>query len=53
MFSLVLIKMPKGKRLRLQTKKIVFNIHDYFEELRKGKQTQGYLKQNYDVAGLS
>ena len=53
MFSLVFMKMPKGKRLRSQTKEIVANVYDYFEELSRCKQTQGSLKQTSDVTGLS
>ena len=38
--------MPKGKRLRSQTKEIVANVYDYFEELSRCKQTQGSLKKS-------
>ena len=42
-FSPVLVKMIKGKRLRSQTKEVVANVYDYFEELTRHKRTQGSL----------
>ena len=53
-FSLMLVNMPRGKRLRSQTKEVVVNIYDYFEELGRCKQTEGSLKkplmpQNFHV----
>ena len=35
-FSLVLVKMQRGKRLRSQTKEVVANVYDYFEEVSIG-----------------
>ena len=34
-FSLVLVKMPTGKRLKSQTKEVVAHVYDYFEELSR------------------
>ena len=31
----------KGKRLRLQTKEVVANVYDYFEEIHRYQRTQG------------
>ena len=53
MFSLVLVKMPTGKRLKSQTKEVVANMYDYFEELSRCKRTQGPLKRKADATGLS
>ena len=52
-FSLVLVKMLTGKRLKSQTKEVVPNINDYFEELNRYKQTQRPLKQTADATGVS
>ena len=52
-FSLVLVKMPTGKRLKSQTKKVVAHVYDYFEELSRCKRTQGPLKRTADATGLS
>ena len=52
-FSLVLVKMPTGKRLKSQTKEVVLNVNDYFEELNRYKQTQRPLKQTADATGVS
>ena len=32
-FSLVFMNMPTGKRLRTQTKEVVVNVYEYFEEV--------------------
>ena len=53
MFSLVLVKMPTGKRLKSQRKEVVANVYDYFEELSRCKWTQGPLKRKADATGLS
>ena len=50
MFSLM---MPAGKRLRSQTKEVVVNLYDYFEELDRRKRTEGSLKQTSDATKLS
>ena len=52
-FSLVLVKMPTGKRLKSQTKEVVVHVYDYFEELSRCKHTQGPLKRTADATGLS
>ena len=52
-FSLVLLKMPTGKRLKSQTKEVVANVYDYFEQLSRCKRTQGPLKRKADPTGLS
>ena len=49
-FSLVFVK---GKRLRSQTKEIVANVCNYFEDLNKCKRTEGSLKRTADVTGVS
>ena len=51
-FSLVLVKMPTGKRLKSQTKEVVANVYDYFEQLSRYKRTQGPLKRKADATGL-
>ena len=51
--SLVLVKMLTGKRLKSQTKEVVPNVNDYFEELNRYKWTQGPLKQTADATGVS
>ena len=43
----------KGKRLRSQTKEVVANAYEYFEELNRCQQTQGPLKQTADATGVS
>ena len=48
-FSLVFVNMPTGKRLRSQTKEVVVNVYEYFEELGRRKRTEGSLKQTYDA----
>ena len=48
-FSLVFVKIPKGKRLRSQTMEVVANVYDYFEEFSRHKQTQGSLKRTSDA----
>ena len=50
MFSLM---MPAGKRFRSQTKEVVVNVYDYFEELDRCKRTEGSLKQTSDGTILS
>ena len=52
-FSLVFVKMLTGKRLRSQTKEIVANVYNYFEDLNKCKRTEGSLKRTADVTGVS
>ena len=48
-FSLVFVNMPTGKRLRAQTKGVVVNVYEYFEELGRCKQTEGSLKRTSDA----
>ena len=43
----------KAKRLMLQTKEIVANVYDYFEELHRYQCTQGPLKRTADATGVS
>ena len=52
-FSLVFVKMPTGKRLRAQTKEVVVNVYDYFEELGRRKRTEGSLKRTCDATKIS
>ena len=52
-FSLVLVKMPTGKRLKSQTNEVVVHVYDYLEELSRYKCTQGPLKRTADATGLS
>ena len=52
-FSLVLVKMPTGKRLKSQTKEVVAHVYNYFEELSRCKRTQRLLKRTADSTGLS
>ena len=52
-FSLVFVKMPTGKRLKSQTKEVVANVYDYFEQLSRYKRTQGALKRKADATALS
>ena len=49
-FSLM---MPAGRRLRSQTKEVVVNVYDYFEELDRRKRTEESLKQTSDATKLS
>ena len=42
-----------GKRLKSQTKEVVPNVNDYFEELNRYKRTQGPLKQTADATLVS
>ena len=51
--SFALVKMQRGKRLRSQTKKVVANVYDYFEEASRHQGTQGPLKRTCDVTGVS
>ena len=48
-FSLM---MPTGKRLRSQTKEVVVNVYDYFDELDRSKWTEESLKQTSDATKL-
>ena len=48
-FSLVFVK---GKRLRSQTKDIVANVYNYFEDLNKCRRTEGSFKRTADVTGV-
>ena len=41
----------KGKRLRSQTKEVVANVYDYFEQVSRRQRTQGPLKRNTDATG--
>ena len=43
----------QGKRLRSQTKEIVANVCDYFEEVSRRQQTLGPLKRTFDATGVS
>ena len=52
-FSLVFVNMPTGKRLRAQTKEVVANVYEYFEELGRRKRTEGSLKRTSDAKKLS
>ena len=52
-FSLVLVKMKKGRRLRSQTKEVVANAYDYFEDRNRCQRTQGPLKRTADTTGVS
>ena len=52
-FPLVFMKMPKGTKLRSQTKEVVGNVYNYFEELSRHEHTQESLKQTSDATGLS
>ena len=52
-FSLVFVNMPTGKRLRAQTKEVVANVYEYFEELGRRKRTEGSLKRTSDATKLS
>ena len=45
--------MPTGKRLKSQTKEVVPNVNDYFEELNRYKRTQGPLKQTANATAVS
>ena len=50
---LVFVKMQRGKRLRSQTKEVVANVYDYFEEASRRQRTQGPLKRTCDGTGVS
>ena len=52
-FSLVFVNMPSGKRLRAQTKEVVVNVYEYFEELGRRKRAEGSLKRTSDATKLS
>ena len=45
--------LPTGKRLRAQTKEVVANVYEYFEELGRRKRTEGSLKRTSDATKLS
>ena len=45
MFSLMLVKMPRGKRVKLQTKEAVPNVYVYFEELNGRRGTKILLNE--------
>ena len=51
--SFMLVKMQRGKRLRSQTKEVVANVYDYFEEASRHQGTQGPLKRTCDATGVS
>ena len=51
--SFVLVKMQRRKRLRSQTKEVVANVYDYFEESSRRQRTQGPLKRTFDATGVS
>ena len=40
-------KNAKGKRVRSQTKQVVANVYEYFEEIHKCQRNQGSLKKFY------
>ena len=44
--------MPTGKRLKSQTKEVVVNVYDYFEQLSRCKQTQRPLNRKADATRL-
>ena len=52
-FSLVLVKMQWGKRLRSQAKEVVANVYDYFEEVSRRQRTQGPLERTFDAERVS
>ena len=52
-FSLVLVKMPTGKRLKSQTNTVVVNVYDYFDGISRCRQSQGPLKRTADSRGVS
>ena len=43
----------KAKRLWSQTKEVVADVYDYFEELHRCQCTQGPLKRTADATGVS
>ena len=45
--------MQRGKRLRSQTKEVVANVYDYFEEASRCQGTQGPLKRTCDATAVS
>ena len=45
--------MQRCKRLRSQTKEVVANVYDYFEEASRRHGTQGPLKRTCDATGVS
>ena len=45
--------MPTGKSVRAQTKEVVVNVYEYFEELGRRKRTEGSLKGTSDATKLS
>ena len=49
----MLKKMQREKRLRSQTKEVVVNIYDYFNEVKRHHSTQEPLKQTTDTTGVS
>ena len=49
----MLVKMQRGKRLRSQTKEVVANVYDYFEEASRGQGTLGPLKRICDATWVS
>ena len=52
-FSLMFVNMLTGKRLRAQTKEVVVDVYEYFEELGRCKRTKGSLKGTSDAKNLS
>ena len=52
-FSLMFMKMLRGKRLRSQTNEVVVNVYDYCEELNRCKWTHGSLKKTADATRVS
>ena len=38
-------EMQRGKRLRSQTKEVIVNVYDYFEDVSRRQRTQGPLKR--------
>ena len=47
------LEKAKGKILKLQTKDVVANVYDYFEEVSRHQRTQGSLKRTSDATGVS
>ena len=43
----------KGKRLKSQTKEVVANVYDYFEEVSRRQRTQAPFKRTFDMKGVS
>ena len=46
-------EMQREKRLRSQTKEVVSNVYDYFEEVSRHQRTQEVLKRTTDATEVS